>query len=222
MTNLTENDLRGAIQAKSDQINADDLSGGPLVCQIVDVRRGSADQPVHILVDSHKQPWKPSKTSLRVLAACWGADPSVWVGRYAVLYNDETVKWAGNAVGGIRTSHLSHIDGVKKIAVNETRGKKSIQTVHPYVPEGFDQPQQEPQYYPDDRFEANSPKWAEAILSGSKTLQQVVKSVESRGVLLTRGQKDRLAAMSVKQDVGGEQDDPMQEAPPAMDDPFAS
>lgn len=221
MTDLTEQDLRGAIQAKSDQINADDLSGGPLVCQIVDVRRGSADQPVHIIVDAHKQPWKPSKTSLRVLAACWGADPSVWVGRYVVLYNDETVKWAGNAVGGIRTSHLSHIDGVKKIAVNETRGKKSIQTVHPYVPEGFDQPQQEPQYYPDDRFEANSPKWAEAILSGSKTLEQVVKSVESRGVLLTRGQKDRLAAMSVAPQ---ESDEPptMEQAPPAMDDPFAS
>lgn len=114
---ISREEFMGTTMAKSDQINAADLLGGPLVCQITDIQMtGAADQPISIFVDSHPQPWKPSKTSRRVLAACWSdAEPSEWVGRYVVLYNDPAVMWAGKAEGGIRTSHMSHIDGKKTI-----------------------------------------------------------------------------------------------------------
>lgn len=219
MSTLTEQELRGAIQAKSDQINAVDLAGGPLVCQITGVTRGSADQPVVISVDAHPQPWKPSKTSLRVLCACWGADPSVWVGRHAVLYNDEAVKWGGVAVGGIRTSHLSHITERKVVMVNETRGKKGAQIVEPYYPDASNAPAAAPEYYPEEKFEENLSKWVALIDSGDKTVAQIVKAVE-RGGKLTVGQRARIK----KTDLPPEPEEPAMDEPPPRedgDDPFA-
>lgn len=204
--------LRQAIQAKSDQINAVDLVAGPLVCQIVDVTRGDSDQPVSIKVDAHKQPWKPSKTSLRVLCACWGDDPSVWIGRWVVLYNDESVKWAGQAVGGIRTSHLSHIDGPKVIMVNETRGKKTAQRVEPYYPQEAQAPKAELPYYSDEAFEENLPKWRDLISEGSKTADQIIVAIKKKAKLTAR-QEERIRAPI-------EQAAPEpEEAPPVMEEP---
>ena len=215
---LGAEELRHAIQAKSDQINAVDLAGGPLVCQILDVLRGSADQPVSIKVDAHPQPWKPSKTSLRVLCACWGADPQVWIGRFVVLYNDESVKWAGSAVGGIRTSHMSHIDGRKTVMVNETRGKKCAQIVEPYYPEGAQQPAAEVPFYPDDKFSENLPKWVELLDSGKKTAEQIISNVEKGGFRLTAGQKARIKQTPDEPEIP----EHLEDAPPHTDgDPFA-
>jgi len=190
---LTAEDLQRATQAKSDQLNSCDLLGGPLVAQIIDVNAGNSEQPVSIKLDSWKQPWKPSKTSLRVLAACWGGDPSVWVGRWVVLYCDESVTFGKEAIGGIRTSHLSHINGTKKIAVNTTRGKKGIQTVEPYYPDNAPQAEPEQAWYPQDRFDANLAAWVALIDEGKKTVAQIVANVE-RGGKLTAGQKARIKA----------------------------
>lgn len=212
--------LRQAIQAKSDQINAVDLVAGPLVCQIVDVTRGDSDQPVSIKVDAHKQPWKPSKTSLRVLCACWGDDPSVWIGRWVVLYNDESVKWAGQAVGGIRTSHLSHIDGPKVIMVNETRGKKTAQRVEPYYPQDAQAPKAELPYYSDEAFEENLPKWRDLIAEGSKTADQIIGAVKKKAKLTAR-QEERIRAPIEQAAPEPEEAPPVMEEPPLTDDPFA-
>ncbi len=197
---ITREEFLGTTQARSDQINAADLLGGPLVCRITDIElTGSAEQPISIYVDAHPQPWKPSKTSRRVLAACWSdVEPSQWVGRYVILRNDETVKWAGEAVGGIRSSHLSHIDGVKTIMVNTTRGKKGAQRVEPYYPAESERPV-EVAYYPEDKFEANFPQWCELIKSGKKTNQQIVTNVE-RGGKLTQGQRDRILSVQKEEE----------------------
>lgn len=218
MNAITREDFLSTTQAKSDQINAADLLGGPLVCQITDIRMtGAADQPIAIYVDAHPQPWKPSKTSRRVLAACWSdVDPSAWVGRWVVLYNDETVKWAGEATGGIRTSHLSHIDGPKTIMVNATRGKKAAQRVEPYYPQESDAPPAELPYYPDENFEQNLPKWVELIDSGSKTPEQIIDNVEKKA-RLTVGQKARIKPTPEADP------EPVVDTPVTMDDddPFA-
>lgn len=216
MNTVTREDFLSTTQAKSDQINAADLLGGPLVCQITDiVMTGSADQPVSIYVDSHPQPWKPSKTSRRVLAACWSdVEPSAWVGRYIVLYNDPSVMWAGKAEGGIRCSHLSHIDCQKTIMVNATRGKKAAQHVEPYYPTGAAQPVAELPYYADDKFSENLSKWVALIDSGEKTPEQIIASIEKRA-RLTVGQKQRIRASDPSPDI-------IADAPPITgDDPFA-
>lgn len=190
---VTREAFLGTTQAKSDQINAVDLLGGPLVCQITDIQMtGSADQPVSIYVDAHPQPWKPSKTSRRVLAACWAdADASDWIGRYVVLYNDPTVTWAGKAEGGIRTSHLSHISEKKTIMVNEKRGKKAPQVVEPYYPSAEPAKPAEPVFWPDEAFEKQVTRASKAIISGEKTADDIIAALEVKAPL-TVGQKSRL------------------------------
>lgn len=216
MNIITREEFLGTTMAKSDQINAADLLGGPLVCQITDIQMtGSADQPISIYVDAHPQPWKPSKTSRRVLAACWAdTDPSEWVGRFVVLYNDPTVMWAGKAEGGIRCSHLSHIDGHKTIMVNATRGKKAAQKVEPYYPAEQQAPQQ-PTYWPDEAFEKQYAKAEPLLMTGEKIADDVIAALETKA-LLSEGQKDRLRRCVNQQP-------PQDDAPPLEQDgdPFA-
>jgi hypothetical protein len=110
-----DNDISHTIIAKSDQLNACDLLGGPITVSVkkVDVRKG-ADQPVSIHIGGDRQPFKPCKSVLRVLAKLWGTDSSLWTDRQMVLYCDEEVTWAGEQCGGIRVSHMSHIDNRRR------------------------------------------------------------------------------------------------------------
>lgn len=127
-------DLSKTIIAKSDQLNADDLIGGPRTFTVVEVREGSEEQPVSIVLAEwpRNRPFKPSKTVQRILAYCWGLETDDWPkGARMTLFRDEKVKWAGEEVGGIRVSHLSHIDGPQKIALQESKHKKSLHTVLP-------------------------------------------------------------------------------------------
>lgn len=191
---LTAEDLQRATQAKSDQLNSCDILGGSLVSKIIDVKSGSSEQPVIIVIDSWPQPWKPSKTSLRVLCACWGKDPQQWIGRYAVLFCDETVKFGGEAIGGIRTSHLSHISGTKKVAVNTTRGKKGIQTVDPYYPQDDTAPvNAEPVFWPDEAFAKRLALAQPKIDSGELTVEAFIATLEKKAPM-TAGQKARVKA----------------------------
>ena len=190
---ISREEFMGTTMAKSDQINAADLLGGPLVCQITDIQMtGAADQPISIFVDSHPQPWKPSKTSRRVLAACWSdVEPSEWVGRYVVLYNDPTVMWAGKAEGGIRTSHMSHIDSKKTVMTNATRGKKSAQTVEPYYPADAKQPDAAPVFWPDEAFAKRLVAAQPKIDSGELTTEAFIATLEKKAPM-TAGQKARV------------------------------
>lgn len=216
---ISREDFMGTTQAKSDQINAADLLGGPLVCQITDIQlTGSADQPISIYVDAHPQPWKPSKTSRRVLAACWAdVEPSEWVGRYVVLYNDPTVMWAGKAEGGIRTSHLSHIDGKKTIMTNATRGKKTAQTVEPYYPADADIPASQPVFWPDEAFAKQLAKAQQKIDSGELTAEAFIASLEKKAPM-TAGQKARVkptpAPAMDEPEIAYDDDDPFGDVPP--------
>ena len=126
-------DISSTTQAKSDQQNYDDYAGGIVrTVTISEVRKGSAEQPVEIhLVEFPGKPFKPAKTVRRLLVAAWGADSSVYVGRRMTLYGDPTVKWAGQAVGGIRVSHLSDIDKPLKVMLSESKGKRVPVTVQP-------------------------------------------------------------------------------------------
>lgn len=127
-------DLSKTIIAKSDQLNADDLITGPRTFTVVEVRPGSEEQPVSIVLAEwpRNRPFKPSKTVQRILAYCWGAETDDWPkGARMTLFRDEKVKWAGEEVGGIRVSHLSHIKGQQKIALQESKHKKSLHTILP-------------------------------------------------------------------------------------------
>lgn len=49
--------------------------------------------------------------------------------------------------------------------------------------------------YPQDRFEANAPKWADAIASGKKSASEIIAMVESKAVM-TEEQKAAVHAMA--------------------------
>lgn len=125
-------DLSKAIEAKSDQLNAVDIAV-PEVVTIAEVRPGDKDQPVWIVTAEHPgRPWKPSKTALRMLVHAWGTtDGNVYVGRRVELFNDKSVTWAGEAVGGIRVSAVSHIDKPTKVNLPVSRGKRKSYTINP-------------------------------------------------------------------------------------------
>ena len=127
-------DISKTIEAKSDQLNAIDFVAGPEVVTITEVTKGDPDQPVCIHVAEHPgKPFKPSKTVRRVLVSGWGADASQYIGRSLELFNDQSVKWAGEAVGGIRVSGMSHIDKPLTLSLSVSRGKRQKYTIKPLV-----------------------------------------------------------------------------------------
>lgn len=124
--------LSDTIVPKSDQLNADQLLGGSMTITITDVRRGqSDDQPVivHYQGDDGR-PYKPCKTMRKVMIFAWGDDGHAWIGRSMTIYNDPEVKFGGVKVGGIRISHMSHIDRDIALSLTSTKGKKQGYTVH--------------------------------------------------------------------------------------------
>lgn len=129
-------DLSPTIKPKSDQLNADDLLVGPMNVTITDIKSGPIDQPVHIYIEG-QQPYKPCKTMRRVLITAWGSDGKAWIGKSMTLYCDPTVKFGGIALGGIRISHLSHIEQTLNMMLTATRGRKTQVIVKPLVIENI-------------------------------------------------------------------------------------
>jgi len=129
----SESNMRHVIIPKSDQINADDLLAGPMTITIRDVSiRPGTEQPVSIGFEGDGgKPWKPCKSMCRVLVAAWGPDAKQYIGRSATIYCDPKVKWGGMEVGGIRISHLSHIERETVMALTATKGKKAPFTIKP-------------------------------------------------------------------------------------------
>lgn len=125
-------DLSTSIIPKSDQLNADDLMAGPITVTIAEVKQGSAEQPVDVvLVEYPGRAYRPSKSMRRVMVACWGAEASTYKGRQLTLYRNPDIKFGGVAVGGIEISHASHIEKPLTIALTRTRGTRKDFTVQP-------------------------------------------------------------------------------------------
>ena len=124
--------LSDTIVPKSDQLNADQLLGGSMTITVTEVRRGqSDDQPVIVHYEGDEgRPYKPCKTMRKVMIFAWGDDGHAWVGRSMTLYNDPEVKFGGVKVGGIRISHMSHIERDIALSLTSTKGKKQGYTVH--------------------------------------------------------------------------------------------
>ena len=129
------NDMRAVIVPKSDQINADDLLGGPITITIREVTiRPGTEQPVSIHFDGDNgKPYKPCKSMARVMVHCWGPDANAYKGRSMTLYCDPKVMWGGMAVGGIRISHMTDIDSTHTMALTATKGSRKPFTVQPLV-----------------------------------------------------------------------------------------
>ena len=125
-------DMARFVEAKSDQLNADDLIGTTRTITVTRVLGHDGDQPVSIHYEGDAgKPFRPCKTMRRILLAVWGRHASDYVGRSMTLYRDDKVTFGGLEVGGIRISHMSHIDKEMIVVVMKTKGKKAGIKIQP-------------------------------------------------------------------------------------------
>lgn len=163
------NDISHALAAKTDQLNADDLKlNGPITIKITHtVVKESGEQMVwvHFEGDNGK-PWKPCKSMLWVLGEVWTKKSIEWAGRSLALYRDPAVKMKGQIVGGIRISHMSHIDKDVTIMITATRGVRVPYTVKPLrIASPADRPQTAAEPTPEQKAAAARKKAAAIIAS---------------------------------------------------------
>ena len=124
-------DLTESIAPRSDQVNADDLVGGPVTYTIREVRQGAAEQPFDFMLVETDRAYRPSKTMRRLIVAAWGPDANLYTGRRLTLYREPSIKFGGQVVGGIRISHMSHIQKRIEEKFQTTRGKRETFVVNP-------------------------------------------------------------------------------------------
>ena len=122
--------LRDTIEPKSDQLNYDDLIAGPITDKVVGLAMGTAEQPVVVRLEKHRD-YKPCKGMRRVLIACWGDQGKDWIGKRVTLIGNPNVKWGGVAIGGIQISHVSGITKPVAMKLTEARGKRADYIVKP-------------------------------------------------------------------------------------------
>lgn len=174
-------DLSHTIAPKSDQTNADDLIAGPITVTVSKVSEtASPDQPVTINYEGDNgRPYKPCKSMRRVLIACWGPNGKDWVGRSMVLYCDPQVKFGGTAVGGIRISHLSHIDKDTDLMLTITRAKRA-----PYKIKRLQvQEQAAKPEYPAKDFAEKMGAFTDSVKSGKSTPKAIIAYLEKTHTL---------------------------------------
>lgn len=183
-----EMNLRDTIVPKSDQMNADDLIGAAKIITVTDVVRGAKDQPVAIhYAGDDGRPYKPCKSMRRVLIYAWGDNGKAWIGRSMALFCDPSIKFGGVMVGGIRISHLSHIETTQRMQLTATRGKRAPFVVEPI--KGLD--------YPADMFAARLPKWISLIESNKMTPAEVIAKC---GEAFTLTDEQKLTITNAKQE----------------------
>lgn len=119
-------DMSKTIAPKSDQLNADDLISGDRVITVTRVQGlDDAQQPVAIYYEGSNKPYKPCKSMRRVMVKAWGADASKYAGRSMRIYCDPEVQFGGMKVGGIRISHMSHIEKDMNMVLTASKTKRA-------------------------------------------------------------------------------------------------
>jgi hypothetical protein len=124
-------DISKTTEAKSDQLNSDDLIGGPRTITITGVGANEGgEQPINVFFEGDGgKPFRPCKGVRRVMMAIWGNDGSTYAGKSMTIWRDPGVTWGGMAVGGIRISHMSHMERDTTLAITESKKKRTPLTV---------------------------------------------------------------------------------------------
>lgn len=127
-------DITDALAPTSDQLDAVELVNPRTFTIDTGSSLGQRDGKTvaEIRLTGFPRVWRPSKGMLDVLAACWGTDAKQWVGRRVTVYNDPEVMFGRDKVGGIRISHLSHIDKARVVTIRASgAGRKQSWRVEP-------------------------------------------------------------------------------------------
>jgi len=163
-------DMTESIQARSDQVNADDLITGPITYTIREVIAGKAESPFDFLLVETDRAYRPSKTMRRVIVNAWGPEAANYAGRRLTLYREPSIMFGGQKVGGIRISHMSHIDKRVEVLAQVTRGKREKFTVDP-LPDVAPAPTMSPE------VAALRTEWADADPERRKAIEAEVAAL---------------------------------------------
>ena len=164
-----DDDISKTLEAKSDQLNAADLLGGPITVTITAYKIVNDEkQPVWLSIglqqpDGKDKPWKPCKTVRRLLVAAWETPKvSEWVGRSVRLNRDASVVYSAKEVGGIRVEAASHLAKPFEMMLAEVRGKPKqfvIQPLKASPPKSQEQKKQTQQVDLRGSFKAMKDRW---------------------------------------------------------------
>ena len=132
---MNKAELIQAVEAKSDQVDADNLIGGiTMDVTIKAVQRGpSNEQPLQLVLKETDKFYRPSKTFRRALIGCFGDDPANWVGQRIRLVRNPDTTFGGVKVGGIEVSHAS-ISAPIVLMLSTKRGKKTAISIDVIAP----------------------------------------------------------------------------------------
>ena len=160
-------DLTKSIEPRSDQINSDDLITGPITYTVREVINGKAESPFDFMLVETDRAYRPSKTMRRVIVAAWGPEAANYGGRRLTLYREPTIKFGGQTVGGIRVSHMSHIEQRVEVMLQVTRGKREKFVVEPL-----------PELTPAERIAALRQEWKLATPERKAAIEAEVAGLE--------------------------------------------
>lgn len=174
MTTQNEYDMSATIVAKSDQVNADDLIGGPMTIRIESVDKRLTDpagQTAWIHYGDPKKTYKPGLSMRRVIIGLYGNDSREWIGKKLTLFRDPEVPFGSAKVGGVRISHATGITEPKTIMIQTKKGVRKPWTVLPLADEQPAQPAK-----PSDKAAAWAQEFIEKIRScrDTKTLAGLI------------------------------------------------
>ncbi|WIE60756.1 hypothetical protein DEI97_013500 [Curtobacterium sp. MCLR17_032] len=124
-------DLTESIAPKSDQLDAQDLLGGPRTFTIERVTANNAEQPFNFHLREFPRVWRPGLSMRRVIVKAWGPNAENYIGKRVTLYCDETVRFGNDVTGGTRISHMSGIEKKLSVPLLVKRGKSALFTVQP-------------------------------------------------------------------------------------------
>jgi len=185
-------DVSNLIQAKSDQLNADDLISGPITVTVQGAQVDNTDQPLVVHIGDNYRPFKPCLSMRRVMAKFWSIDANNWSGQSMTLYNEPSVRWAGKEVGGIRISHMTGINRSESVMLSISKGKRVKYTIQPLTIK----PQSQLSQYDDNQLNENLSAWKDAINSGKATPGKIIKKV-SASFLLSEQQIETINSLAV-------------------------
>lgn len=127
-------DLTESFPSDSEQLTFADIGKRSLTVTVAKVvPRGDRpkDPAVH-LAEYPGKPLLPGKNVGSLLREAWGTDGKAWVGRSMTIYGDPEVFFGKDKTGGVRVSHVSHIDAPVSVA-RRGKGARGQITVEPLV-----------------------------------------------------------------------------------------
>jgi len=112
---------------KTNQLNYDDIPNGKSITITIASVKGNTDpqQPISVHYEGDNgKPYKPGLSMRRALVMAWGDDGIEYVGKSMTLFGDPSITFGPQKVGGIRISHMSHIDKELNFPLTISKGKK--------------------------------------------------------------------------------------------------